>query len=428
LRSTATFVALSAASYSKAFGANERVHVALIGLGNMGKTHLTAWRALSHAKLVSVCDIDTHRLAAAMQNAADAKPYGDFRRILDDRSIDAVVIAIPDHWHVPAALMALEAGKHVYVEKPCSHNLREGRALVDAARKHGLRVQHGTQSRSNPFIVSAMQLLQAGVIGDVLVSKAWNVQRRETIGRFHPESPPAGVDYDTWLGPAPAMPYQANRFHYNWHWWYELGTGDIGNDGVHELDIARWGLGVAGLPSRVSASGGKYYFDDDQQFPDTMNGTFEFAHGQYSSAPRQLIFEMRLWTPVSPYNADNGCEFYGTKGRMLLSKNGKFQVVGNDKRVLPIASLPKPKEPRGGVFDHAANFVDAIRNGTPLHAEIEGGHHSTALAHFGNISTRLGRSLSVDVEKELIVGDDEASHLLGREYRRSHWGTPAGLT
>jgi predicted dehydrogenase len=207
-----------------------------------------------------------------------------------------------------------------------------------------------------------------------------------------------------------------------------LGTGDIGNDGVHELDIARWGLGITGLPSRVSASGGKFYFDDDQQFPDTMAASYEFSSQDAAKPPRQLTFEMRLWSPVSPYNVDNGCEFYGTKGRMLLSKNGKIQAVGNDKRPIPLEDLPKPKEPRSCVFDHAANFVAAIREGKPLQAEIEVGHHSTALAHLGNISTRLGRSLSVDVEKETIVGDDEANHLWGREYRRAHWGTPAGLT
>lgn len=419
---------LSAGTYVRAAGANERVRAALIGLGNMGNTHLSAWQAMPNAELVSVCDIDASRLAAAMQINPGVKPVEDFRRILDDRSIDAVVIAIPDHWHVPAALLALEAGKHLYVEKPCSHNLREGRALVDAARRHGLLVQHGTQSRSNPFVMSGIQLLQDGIIGEVLVGKAWNVQRRENIGRLQPESPPAGIDYDTWLGPAPAMPFQANRFHYNWHWWYDLGTGDIGNDGVHELDLARWGLGVTGLPSCVSASGGKYFFDDDQQFPDTMTASFEFGREDAAKPPRQLMFEMRLWSPVSPYNVDNGCEFYGTKGRMLLSKNGKIQAVGNDKRSIPLEGLPKPKEPRSCVLDHAANFVAAIRDAQPLHAEIEVGHHSTALAHLGNISTRLGRSLEVDVTNEQCVGDDEANRLWGREYRRSHWGTPAGLT
>jgi predicted dehydrogenase len=179
----------------------------------------------------------------------------DLRRVLDDRTVDAVVVATPDHWHAPIAIMACEAGKHVYVEKPQSHNLRESRLLVDAARRNKVVVQHGTQSRSSPLIAGAVQMLREGVIGDVLVAKAWNIQRRGNIGRAAPSDPPPGLDYDLWVGPAEWMPFQKNRFHYDWHWWYNFGTGDIGNDGTHEIDYARWGLGVEGLPTTVTGRG-----------------------------------------------------------------------------------------------------------------------------------------------------------------------------
>ena len=247
----------------------------------------------------------------------------DLRRVLDDQSVDAVVVATPDHWHAPAAILACEAGKHVYVEKPQSHNLRESRLLLDAARRNQVVVQHGTQSRSNPLIAGAVQMLREGVIGDVLVAKAWNIQRRGNIGHEQPSEPPAGVDYDTWVGPAEFVPFQKNRFHYHWHWWYNFGTGDIGNDGTHEIDYARWGLGVEGLPATATGLGGKYFFDDDQEFPDTATCTFEWPGDGRVGSRRQLIFEMRLWSTNYPFNCDSGAEFYGTAGRMLVSKRGK---------------------------------------------------------------------------------------------------------
>ena len=239
-----------------------------------------------------------------------------------------VVVATPDHWHAPAAILACEAGKHVYVEKPQSHNLRESRLLLDAAQRNKVVVQHGTQSRSDPLVAGAVQMLREGVIGDVLVAKAWNVQQRGNIGHEQPSDPPAGLDYDMWVGPAEFVPFQKNRFHYQWHWWHNFGTGDIGNDGTHEIDYARWGLGVSGLPTTVTALGGKYFFDDDQEFPDTASCAFEWPGDGQAGSRRQLIFEMRLWSTNYPFNCDSGAEFYGTAGRMLLSKRGKVEVYG----------------------------------------------------------------------------------------------------
>jgi predicted dehydrogenase len=321
--------------------------------------------------------------------------------------------------------LALEAGKHVYVEKPCSHNLREGQALVAAARKRRLHVQHGTQSRSSAFLTEAMGLLRDGLIGEVLVAKAWNVQRRKNIGRGKPGAPPAGVDYDAWVGPAPETPFQSNRFHHDWRWWYAFGTGDMGNDGVHDLDVARWGLGVDTLPTTIMSIGQKSYFDDDQQFPDTQTAIFEFAGSGPSGRPRQLVYEMRLWTRVSPYNSDNCCEFHGTNGTMVLGKAGKIQAWDGEKRPIPPDQLPQPTGL--STVDHMGNFVAAIREGAALTAEIEIGFQSTALAHLGTIAARLGRSLKWAPDAGQFVGDAEADKLLGREYRPSHWGTPKGL-
>lgn len=415
--------ALSASSYLKAAGANERVRAAVIGLGTQGRVHVDGWKSNAHAELVYVCDVDSNRLGEIAKTDTSLKPIGDLRQILDDQSIDVVSIATPDHWHAPAALLAMAAGKHVYLEKPCAHNLREGHTLVEAARKHSRLVQHGTQQRSGAFASAAMQMLREGIIGDVLVAKAWNVQRRGNIGHEQPSAPPAGVDYDTWLGPAPEVPFQSNRLHYNWHWWFDFGTGDMGNDGVHDIDIARWGLGVNTLPSRIASIGGKYFHDDDQQFPDTLTALFEYPGDGQVGQRRQLIFEMRLWSTNYPHNVDSGCEFYGTKGQMMFSKRGKIQVLGADNR--PIAGqLPQPGG--GSPADHIGNLIAAIRESTQLNADIETAYQTAALCHLGNLSARLGRSLTFDPAKDQFAADDEANRMLGRTYR-SHWSTPKEL-
>ncbi len=415
----APFVAVAPAAI--ALGANARIGVGVIGCGGRGSGLARAFAAEKDAALVAVCDPDEKRCQKAAKAAGAARAAGDLRRVLDDRAVDAVVVATPDHWHAPAAILACQAGKHVYVEKPCSHNLREGQMLVGAARKHNRVVQHGTQSRSDGLVAGAVKMLRDGLIGDVLVAKAWNVQRRGGIGHARPSDPPAGVDYDMWLGPAPSVPFQKNRFHYSWHWWYAFGTGDAGNDGVHELDYARWGLGVETLPSRVVGLGGKYYFDDDQQFPDTMSVTFEYPGDGQVGSRRMLIYEHRIWSPNHPHNVDNGAEFYGTRGRMMLSKRGKVEVQDDRKKSVEV----KPERPEG-LLSHHADFLDAIRAGRKPGADVETGHLSASLAHLGNIAVRLGRALQVDPQRGAIEGDDEAQSLLGREYRPGHWAVPKG--
>ena len=420
-----TAVSLAHAAARNVRGASGKIRVGVIGVGGQGSSHVNKFLALTDVDLVYVCDPDQERAASAAKRAPGARPVEDLRRILDDTSIDAVSIATPDHWHAPAAILACEAGKHVYVEKPCCHNFREGQALVAAARRHNRVVQHGTQQRSNPFTAGAIQLLREGIIGDVLVAKAWNIQRRANIGHSTPGEPPAGFNYDLWVGPAPFVPYRHNCHHYTWHWWYDFGTGDLGNDGVHDLDYARWGLGVTELPTKVNAIGGKYYFDDDQQFPDTMTAVFEYPGNGQVGQRRQLIFEMRIWSRNYPFNTDSGAEFYGTKGKMLLSKRGKLEILDDANK--PIET-PSPRPDVVQVADHYADFIDAIRNQRAPNAEIEIGFQSAALCNLGNLSARLGRSLELNRQTMAIVDDEEATRFLGRSYREGgHWAVPQEL-
>jgi predicted dehydrogenase len=268
-------------------------------------------------------------------------------------------------------------------------------------------------------------MLSEGIIGNVLVAKGWNIQRRSDIGQAEPSPPPSTVDYDMWVGPAEFVPFQTNRFHYDWHWWYNFGTGDIGNDGAHELDIARWGLGVEGLPSTATALGGKYYFDDDQQFPDTATCAYEWPGDGRVGQRRQLIFEMRIWSKSLPYNCDTGVEFYGTEGMLFVSKRGKLKVWDDSNREI---KDPKPDRPVDCSENHQADFLQAIANGTLPAADIAIGHQSVALIHLANIAVRTRRAMAIDPEKETIVDDAEASTLLTRGYRQGgHWAVPEGV-
>ena len=400
--------------------ANQRLTLGLIGCGGQGNN--LAKTFVNLADFAYVCDPDETRCRQTQQTVGAKQAVSDLRHVLDDPSVDAVVIATPDHWHAPAAILACQAGKHVYVEKPQSHNLRESRLLLDAARRNNVVVQHGTQSRSNPLVAGAVRMLRDGVIGDVLIARAWNVQRRKNIGHAQPSDPPAGVDYELWVGPAEFMPYQENRFHYNWHWWHNFGTGDVGNDGTHEIDYARWGLGVEGLPNSVTALGGKYVFDDDQQFPDTATCAFEWSGDGHVGQRRQLIFEMRLWDDCYPHNCDSGTEFHGTAGRMLLSKRGKIEVYGERGERI---ENPQPKEPPQLAENHQADFLDAIRNQRRPNADVAIGHDSVALVHLANAAVRLGRTLQLDPQTEQARDDEQANQLLARTYRAGgHWAIP----
>jgi predicted dehydrogenase len=417
-------IGVAGAPSLRAADANERIVLAIIGPGGMGTNHLRSLLTYKDVDVAYVCDVDENRAnqaASAVEKSAGKRPRAvkDMRRVFEDKSVDAVFIATPDHWHAPASILALDAGKHVYVEKPVSHNIREGRLLVEAARRHKRIVQVGTQSRSAAHVKRAMELLHNGAIGDVLVAKAWNSQLRANIGHVKPSEPPPHLDYDLWIGPAPMVPYQANLLPSSWRWFVPFGAGDAGNDGVHDIDLARWGLNVNTHPNTISGLGGKLFFDDDQQFPDTQYVVFQYGDGLKA---KQLIYEHRIWSPYVQEGHENGNAFYGTKGMMIFGKHAGWQLYGPRNKLV---------EEMSGKLDlslHHRNFFDAVRSGkaASVAADAETGHLSAALAHFANIVTRLGRTLKFDPAQEQFPGDDEANQLLRRTYRAGHWAVPKG--
>lgn len=421
----ATAVALgNLSSNTRALGANERLILGMIGPGGHGSGLLRSFVAQKGVEVAYVCDADANRMSQAGRAVEQAsgrapKAVSDLRRILDDKAIDAVIVATPDHWHAPATVLACDAGKHVYVEKPCSHNIREGRLMVEAARRNKRIVQVGTQSRSAPYIARAIGLLREGAIGEILVAKAWNSQLRRNIGKVKPTDPPAHLDFEMWVGPAPMVPYQSNMLHSSWRWFRAFGTGDIGNDGVHDIDIARWGLGVDTHPITVTAIGGKYFFDDDQQFPDTQYVAFEYAAP--GARKKQLIFEQRIWSPYAQEGYENGDAFYGTKGMMILGKHGGWKLYG------PRNKLIDQMDGRLESSIHHRNFLDCIKTGELPNADIEIGHLSATLAHLGNIATTAGRLLHFDPQTEKFVDDSQANALVRRKYRPGHWAIPKGV-
>jgi len=403
-----------------------QVTVAVIGTGGMGTNHVRQLAARKDVRLAYLCDVDQNRLAAAAktvesQTGAVPKAVSDLRQVLDDKEVEAVWIATPDHWHAPASILALDSGKHVYVEKPCCHNVREGGLMTEAVRRSGKLLQVGTQSRSTDCVREAIDRLRKGEIGEVLVAKAWNSQLRRSIGKSDASEPPPYLDFDLWLGPAPKVAYRPNLLPGIWRWWYDFGCGDIGNDGVHDIDVACWGLGVDTHPSTVACFGGKYFFDDDQQFPDTQYAVYEYPSAQKSGRPKQLIFEQRDWSPYVQEGYENGAAFYGTEGMLIIGHSVGWKLYG------PRNKLIAERTGSADLAAHHQNFLDCIRGTkSQLNAGIKAGHLAATLVHLANIAARVGRVLRFDPVKEQIVDDAEAAGVLRRQYR-DHWATPQGL-
>jgi predicted dehydrogenase len=336
---------------------------------------------------------------------ASIQAVKDLRRVLEDDAVKAVVIATPDHWHTPAAIMALKAGKHVYVEKPCSHNPREGELLVQAARTHMKVVQHGTQRRSWTGVIKAVQAIRSGEIGNVRFVRTWYVADRKSLGRGKGTAVPASLDYSLWQGPAPERPYQDNVLPYNWHWFWTWGTGELGNNGVHFLDMARWALNVD-YPTRVTSAGGRYFYTDDWETPDTQTATFEFGRD------KMLVWEHRSCQARALEGQKSGISFLGDKGTLLIAENG-FTIYDTADKVAHVH-----KDPLDSNGTHVADFLDAIRAGRRPAADIEDGHKSALLCHLGNIAIRTGRTINVDPKNGHILGDSEAeTKYWSREYR-----------
>jgi predicted dehydrogenase len=409
-----------AAVLSRPSFAADAVRIGVIGIGGRGNALMRDEVSRNkNAKITHLCDVDQARLERA-QASAEKLGFGkvrgsaDMRRVFEDKEVDAVIIATPDHWHAPAAILACAAGKDVYVEKPVSHNLREGRLLVEAARKYNRVVQAGMQSRSRPSTIKAVEIAHSGKLGKTLMAKAWNSQQRDDIGKKTNVPAPPGVEYDTWVGPAEMIPFNENRFHYKWHWHWNFGTGDMGNDGAHQIDQARWALGVD-LPKRVSGSGAKYYFQDDQQTPDTMNITFDYGD-------KGLIWEMRIWHNYPLEGIDNGVAVYGTEGFLHIGRwNRKWGYRVFDKSGKIVTEF-QDDEPDF----HMRNFIECVISRKRPNCDIEIGHISSALCHLGNIVHRTTRNVGFNPANESIPGDVEASGMLKRKYR-NHWATPKGV-
>jgi predicted dehydrogenase len=387
--------------------ANDKIVLAVMGTNGRGSDHVKGFMAQPNVEIAYVCDVDDRAIAKGIKLTPEGKrePKGikDFRTALDDKSVDALVVAAPDHWHAPATILACSAGKHVYVEKPASHNPQEGEWMVQAARKHNRVVQVGTQRRSMPGVLEALEHLRSGAIGRVLLSRGWYNNSRPSIGHGRSAPVPQWLDYSLWQGPAPERPFRDNVIHYNWHWFWHWGTGELGNNGIHSLDICRMGLGVD-YPLRVTSGGGKYRYDDDQETPDTHMVTYDFGD-------KSIVWEGRSWHRHGFDNSAFGIAFYGENGTILID--------GSNYRILD----PRDKEiskgsGSGSDTPHLRNFLDCIRNGKRPNADIEEGHKSTLLCHLGNIAYRTSHALVLDPKTHHIVDDRKAQALWKRDYRR----------
>ena len=398
---------------------SDTVRVGCIGIGGRGGDHLNGIGRLPNVEIAAIADIDDAHIATGLASIARAgrkKPetYTDFRKMLEDKSIDAVSIATPNHWHTLMTVWACQAGKDVYVEKPCSHNIFESQQIVAAARKYNRMVQMGSQIRSSVAVQEVMQKMREGEFGEIYMARGLCFKWRDTIGHTPESAVPAGVDYNLWTGPAPLRPFTRNRFHYNWHWFWDTGNGDLGNQGIHEMDVARWGLGVT-LPTKVSAMGGHFMFDDDQETPNVLQCAFEFDQ---DGKQRHLEYEVRHWltNPEAEIKERTGTNsigniFYGSKGYMAVDSYTSYKSwMGKNQQ---------PGSARNAGGDHYLNFIEAVRsrNRDSLNAEIQQGAMSCTLVHLANVSYRLGRTLNFDPKTMKCIKDDEANAMFTRPYR-----------
>ncbi|MDD4107894.1 MAG: Gfo/Idh/MocA family oxidoreductase [Prolixibacteraceae bacterium] len=425
-------IGMTSKSYASILGANERINVAVIGIRGQGRSHINSYCTLNKTKnvrLKTLCDVDEELFAERIKTVVDKigeKPLTewDMRKVLDDKEIDAVSFATPNHWHALGTIWACQAGKHVYVEKPACHNISEGRKMTEAARKYNLRVQVGFNNRSNNNVRTAIKFLHDGGIGDVYMARGLCVKPRDSFGIAKDSEPPASLHYDLWLGPATWRRFNEKRHHYNWHWFWDTGNGDTGNQGPHQFDVARWGLNKNEHPVSAYSTGGVYGIDPDecaQETPNTQASLFKYADG------KMLEFETRgrYSNGESSLEVRVGNLFYGTDG--YLEINGGTWKAFRQRETEPFAGSEKGTDGQAdlttltstGPAAHWANFLDAIRSGNSddLNCEILDGHYSSALSHLGNISYRLGRELKFMGEYEKFANDPEADTMLTRKYR-----------
>lgn len=408
-----------ASAYANILGANDQINCAVIGINSRGKAHFLAIHKDANAKILYSCDVDDNILQE--HNAWCQKNIGyipkvekDFRKVLADKDVDAVFIATPEHWHAPMAIMAMQAGKHVYVEKPCSHNPHENVLLVEAQKKYGKKVQMGNQQRSAETSIMAIEDIKKGIIGDVYKGEAYYSNNRGSIGKGQPIEVPKTLDWELWQGPAIRSAYKDNIHPYNWHWFRNWGTGEIHNNGTHEIDICRWALGVD-LPESVTSFGGKYTFDDDWEFVDNQQVTYQFADDKFIT-----------WTGHSrgimkPERPGRGITIYGSKGSIQLDRNfyKLYDLDGNPIKFEFEKSASATTNTRGeGQLDvnHVGNFFAAIREDQSLNADIRDGSISTMLCHLGNMAQDAGETLKIDSKTGKVLNNEKAMQGWKREY------------
>lgn len=405
------------------FGADPpaKLHLGIIGCGGIMTHHVQGLVGRREAVSIAwLCDVDPAQIERMDKiitrdfQTAPPKRTARYEAVIEDKDVDAVIIATPHHWHAPMALRAMAAGKDCYIEKPISHVFNEGPLIIAAAKKYGRVVQQGSQMRSSPVTAKAEKLLKDGIIGPVKVARAWTAETRTVTEPLPDSDPPPGVDYDRWLGPAPKRPFNRHRFHETWRMFTDYGNGEIGDDGIHDLDMAAWGLGITTLPKQITARGGRMLLDGHaSEYPDNMNVTYEYPDG------RLLIYENYPFTAYGLHGFDNGNVFYGTEGYMIFSRRGAFSVFQGPK------GTPGPtegKELRGqrGYAEHMAEFLSGVRQRTPTKASADVAHRSCALVHLGEIAFRTRGRLDFDPEAGRFIGCDEANALLSKKYREPY--------
>jgi predicted dehydrogenase len=412
-------VASTARSYSRIPGANDRINFAVIGLNGRGYAHLSSLKANRSAGRIShVCDVDDNvlrKFADSVQKEMGEAPPAekDFRRILEQKEVDAITIATPDHWHTPMAIAGLQAGKHVYVEKPCSHNPAEGEMLVQAQEKYGKLVQMGNQQRSSPHTIEIVEKIHEGIIGRTYLAKAWYSNVRKSIGTGKEVPVPPQLDWGLWQGPAPRRPYTDNVHPYNWHWFRNYGTGETLNNGTHEVDICRWALGV-NYPMRVTSSGGRYQFKDDWQFYDTLVTSFEYED-------KMLTWEGKSCQGMKYYGRDRGSAIMGTNGTVVVDRDGYeiYDLQGKKTGEFKVGGATSSSDLLGRdsmTNAHFANFIAGIRRGEKLNAPVSAGNIAVTMLHLSNIAWEVNRELHLDPKDGRIQNDAEAMKMWAREY------------
>lgn len=412
----------SAKSYARISGANERIQVGIMGVHARGLALAKNYAQQKNCEIIYISDVDSQSMSKCIDTVEKVqnrrpKAAPDFRKALEDKSLEALVIAAPDHWHAPAAILACKAGKHVYVEKPCAHNPHEGEMLVAAARKYKRQVQMGSQRRSWPNVITAIKEVQDGIIGRVYYGKGWYTNNRPSIGIGKKVEVPSWLNYDLWQGPAPREDYRDNILHYNWHWFWDWGTGESGNNGTHMVDLLRWGMGLE-YPTSVSSSGGRYRYEDDWQTPDTQVVTWEFPDNKL------MDWEGRSCNGRDIEGSGVGVAFYGEKGTLVIDGGNSYKLYDLKNKLLKdvkndftINSRDTVDPSRNLDALHIQNFFDGIRNGTPLNAEILKGYQSTLLSLLGNIAVRTGTTLKTDAKNGHILNNEKANQYWKRDYQ-----------